>query len=140
MTRDEQAAIVALLEAEYTSPEEAATAVFAGVVDIIMRRDSWGLGLDGIAWGPFYGLREVRKVAGVIGARIAKLYAPAPLVTRALVAPENRQLCAECHHPRLAHIDRTWTWKGEKWARQPGCCATQCQCTQTFPQARRKAA
>jgi hypothetical protein len=140
VTRDERAAMVALLEAEYASPEEAAESVFAGAAEILMRRDSWGLGLDGIAWGPFYSLREVKKVAAVIGARIAKLYAPAVLVGKALGTFEDVRYCPECQHPRLAHMDRSWKWKGERWARQPGCCATNCECKQTFSQPRKRAA
>lgn len=135
MTKDEAAAILALLEAEYASEKEAAQAVFDGVVELLRKRHAFGVGLDGIAWGPYYSLTEAKKVAGNIGGRVAKLYAPAPLVDKVLKVYQDSNYCEECNHPKIAHCERYWTeWRGEPWAREPGCSVPQCQCKQVYPQ------
>lgn len=137
MTKDEEAAILALLEGEYESPREAAQAVFDGVAALLMNRDAYGVGYHdeavSLAWGPFYSIHAANKIAKVIGGGVAKLYAPTPLALKSLSKPASSRYCEECEHPRFAHNDRQWRHYQEQVVHPPGCVVRNCGCTQVYP-------
>ena len=111
LRNEERTAVLAMLDTEYSSPEDAADAVFNGVQKLLEERDSHGVRvrvgdtLD-VAVGPFYGLTEARKAVKELGgmATIAPMASPGGFFKKLEEMDLDRRYCDVCEHPRFAHL------------------------------------
>ncbi len=139
MNAEEVKAISELLEGEYPTAKAMAAAIYKGTEQLIMKRDSYGIGIPGVAYGPFYDLRSAKKIAGIVDGKLARLYSPARLAERALTPLLDSRYCEDCNHPWFAHSSSSFRVYGEAESKPQGCCVKACDCV-NFLSTRGKAA
>ena len=130
--KDETAVVVEILETEFDTAEQMAIELIKKVAELLCERESYAVGLDGIAWWGWWDARSAGKAAESIGGRVGKVYPSGPLERRltAFSGISERGLCPGCKHPWPAHIDRPWREGTRKTGptKPPGCCVLNCPC------------
>ncbi len=82
MRAEERAALVAALDAEYQTAEDAAQAAWDAVILALRDRNSYGVkAIVGptliLAYGPLWDLRDAKKFAGLVAGSVHNLSSPA---------------------------------------------------------------
>jgi len=112
--KEERAALIELLEAEWDTPDALASALLKESFRLLQERDLWGLAVDHaglrVVYGPFAtegDVERAHKALGVGVGYVGKMYAAAG-VLRQDVEP-LLGLCAACAHPKGVH-DHPKAW------------------------------
>lgn len=122
----ERAAVMALLEAEHPSAEALADELIKTIATLLGERETFGVGLSPIAWGPFYDEGTAKKCAESIGGGVAKLYSPENLHRKVTAKPPDPH--CTCGHPWVAHSAvRYKHYRSKTWS-DPGCVVKGCDC------------
>jgi hypothetical protein len=122
----ERDAVMALLETEHESVEALADALIKTVAAMLGERETYGVGLTPVAWGPFYDEASAKKCAVSVGGGVAKLYSPEDLYRKVTAKPIDYQ--CECGHPWVAHSAMRYKhYRSKAWS-MPGCVVKGCEC------------
>lgn len=129
MRKDQVAAMVEVLDAEYESADEAAKAAFKRAVELFTEDDTWGVAAGPRAYGPFTNAAKAKGAAKYFGlpeTAVRKLFGAANLRYSDVKTAPGRY-CEDCQHPKAAHFPHT-----KKNQTAWDCLVKGCSCKRTY--------